>query len=342
MRFQNKVSFSLAGPVLIFVFIVGAALLMQTTNSFSQVLGCCINNGVNCVGCSTGPCQVPESECQGANQEFTPGASCVDPPPPGQNIAFCEAGPPPLGCCQRSQGDCFETTETTCTLDGFNFLGEGDCLPQFAAECTPPPPTGCCQVEGPMCSDDVTQADCDGTWVAGTSCVGNICGQPAPPIPGCCQDTVDSCRTTTNLDCSAPFFPGGSCEVTGLCNTPPEGCCVLGENSCQIRTPEACGLLGGDYQGDNVSCAVIPECNVVPEGCCVIGTNDCLVTNEDSCDAQGGEYQGDGVACSSVEQCNIVISNVPTIGQWGLIVMAGLLGIFSFIIIIRRKKYGLS
>ncbi len=341
MRFQIRL-FSAFLPILL----VGFFLFSLPDKAFSQVLGCCINNGVNCKGCSTGPCQVPDTQCTSPNNEFFPGQSCVDPPPPGQNIAFCEPGPPPTGCCQRSQGDCFETTEVTCTLDGFNFLGLGECLPQFTQECTPPPPTGCCQTAGPMCTPDVTMAECDalgGSFGIGASCTGNICGE-VPPIEGCCQTGSDSCANTLNTECSDPFFPGGMCMVSGFCNPPPEGCCVLDVNECVFTTENSCTDFNGTYQGDNVSCAVIEECNVPPEGCCVLGQEDCVVTTESSCNTQNGDYQGDGVACSSVDECQAppFVSNVPTIGQWGMIAMAGLLGIFSLIIIMRRQRYNVS
>ena len=66
-------------------------------------------------------------------------------------------------------------------------------------------------------------------------------------------------------------------------------------------------------------------------GCCVIGPHDC---EEDlgwrDCVGDSpvveGEIWNPGVSCSDVPQCG-VIANVPTLSEWGLIAMAGILGI---------------
>ena len=79
------------------------------------------------------------------------------------------------------------------------------------------------------------------------------------------------------------------------------------------------------------------------EGCCVLGVNDCINDQTaDECNEAGGAIEI-GVSCSAVPTCNNVVPpppslNVPTISQWGLIAMAGILGIVGFIMVIRRKK----
>ena len=102
MAYANKI----VAPI-VFFLVAGFFFLSKPETSFA-VLGCCINNGINCSGCSVGPCQQEESQCTGPNQEFFPGEQCFDAPPPGQHIAVCQAGPPPavFGCCQTSASVC--------------------------------------------------------------------------------------------------------------------------------------------------------------------------------------------------------------------------------------------
>lgn len=115
MAYANKI----VAPI-VFFLVAGFFFLSKPETSFA-VLGCCINNGINCSGCSTGPCQQEESQCTGPNQEFFPGEQCFDAPPPGQNIAVCQAGPPTgqQGCCQTSASACATTTAATCTAPFF-------------------------------------------------------------------------------------------------------------------------------------------------------------------------------------------------------------------------------
>jgi hypothetical protein len=85
-------------------------------------------------------------------------------------------------------------------------------------------------------------------------------------------------------------------------------------------------------------------CEPPPQGCCVIGVDNCPITTEGECATDGGDYQGDNTICDGIPECEapIIPTNVPTIGQWGMIAMAGLLGIFSLFIIMRRHRYNVS
>ncbi len=65
----------------------------------------------------------------------------------------------------------------------------------------------------------------------------------------------------------------------------------------------------------------------------------CEITTEGVCEAECGDYQGDGSFCEGNPECT---APIPTIGQWGMIAMAGLLGIFSLFIIMRRHRYNVS
>jgi len=134
----------------------------------------------------------------------------------------------------------------------------------------------------------------------------------------------------------------------------PLGCCIddglncigcgLQEDSldCAI-TQNNCPLGGTDFETGEV-CLTIPggddRCDVDNSG---LG---CCVLSEDNCEEGQtiGACNGDGIAwfrgveCSEVPQCQVdVASAVPTLSEWGLIAMAGILGIVGFMVIRRRK-----
>jgi hypothetical protein len=64
----------------------------------------------------------------------------------------------------------------------------------------------------------------------------------------------------------------------------------------------------------------------------------------DGCPADHRTQADDlGVPCGpesrrSICPCEILPKNIPTLSQWGVIAMAGILGIVGFIMVIRRRK----
>ncbi len=86
----------------------------------------------------------------------------------------------------------------------------------------------------------------------------------------------------------------------------------------------------------NSVCAV---CQAQPnEGCCTgLGEfpDACSILTEQECTNSGGTYQGDGTNCNSFNQC--FTRPIPTMSEWGLIAMAGILGFVGFMVMRRRK-----
>jgi len=201
-----------------------------------------------------------------------------------------------------------------------------------------------------------------------------LCGDQSFQIPFTC--TVVSPSTLTSLDvalglvdddsfldavfannglnqvCLGDGSGGFSCSLfdstnsrgvaLGDFNPPPTSCCVIGENDCvDDQDMTQCDAAGGSLDVDTF-CDDIPECNVpLPgEGCCVLGVNDCINDQTaDECNEAGGAIEI-GVSCPFVPTCNNVMPpprNVPTLSEWGLIAMAGILGIVGFMVIRRRK-----
>jgi len=75
------------------------------------------------------------------------------------------------------------------------------------------------------------------------------------------------------------------------------------------------------------------------EGCCVEEPGVCSVTVPQACPVPPNvEFLGEGVSCEGVEACNVPpppVTEVPTMNEWGLIVTALMLGLFSLITVRR-------
>lgn len=155
---------------------------------------------------------------------------------------------------------------------------------------------------------------------------------------------------------SAPSFQIKLTEDLGLVptNCTPTGCCVCGNSGCTINTEDECLAMGEScsYQGNSTVCDGIDFCSDDP-GCCfldVIGDNlalsnrqvdpnKCVETTALMCNLDGGAFQGVGTSCliNFPQECTFPPRNVPTMNEWGLIVMASFLGIVGFMVMRRRK-----
>jgi hypothetical protein len=152
-----------------------------------------------------------------------------------------------------------------------------------------------------------------------------------------------------------------------LHHLPEKGYSGLGDLGCCIDDGLNC--IGCGLQEDGLDCAITQDncpiggtnfevgqvCLTVPGGedrcdpdtssfgCCVLEGGSC----EDGrvfglCNSNAAWFQG--VQCSEVPECpqfvppiNNITSPIPTLSQWGLIAMAGVLGIVGFIVMRRRK-----
>ena len=273
------------------------------------------------------------------------------------------------GCCQLT------SDPNTCEIQMGNQI---DCPENMFFPTLSCLDSGVCG-EIPLCcvlnsdSDDACVLDipvdiCEengGIVFAGDNC-------PANPCIGCCQDGTGDCQVDENGSAEAcgttggTYFPGQpfciADDPSPACGDIPTGCCVCGEADCSVVTEVECAEMPGDcsYQGDNVPCEGIDICDDSP-GCCflnpdgpdgiallsrAVDPDKCVDTTRDVCSEIGGDFQGPGTDCAIdfPEQCSEdpIIRNVPTLGQWGLIVIAGLLGIYSLIIITRRSKFNVG
>ncbi len=120
-----------------------------------------------------------------------------------------------------------------------------------------------------------------------------------------------------------------------------DGACVGCDSACST-SESFCKAQGGSIEGDPGQSCVAgtsgAECRFFlgGRGCCVIAQGNC-VDGEilASCFVDGsGELLIIGESCSELSQCQ---APIPTLSEWGLIAMAGVLGIVGFMIIRRRK-----
>jgi len=75
-----------------------------------------------------------------------------------------------------------------------------------------------------------------------------------------------------------------------------------------------------------------------PEGCCAVVSQGCEnLANMDICDLGGGDFFPGEECIDGSCVSPAAVSAVPTLSEWGLLAMAGVLGIVGFMVMRRRK-----
>jgi exosortase sorting signal-containing protein len=130
----------------------------------------------------------------------------------------------------------------------------------------------------------------------------------------------------------------------------PQGCCINEATDSCVGCVDGCATQedfcieqGGTVAGEGI-CFDSPVGAICGEtasevGCCVVSPGEC-VDNTDSrgCfDTELGITWNPGNICSQVAECTVT-RNIPTLSEWGLIAMAGILGIAGLIIAIRKRN----
>ncbi len=149
---------------------------------------------------------------------------------------------------------------------------------------------------------------------------------------------VASIFSCLSLASSAEAQSGACCIPENMFGPGTElGCVIYSSADCTTM------LGAGAYQGDGTDCSAcsIPE----PSGACCHPTNGgCYLTTDSGglgCTAgpEGYEYQGDGTACQPdpTEFLDGCPSAIPTVSEWGLVVMT-LLVLTTGTLLIRRGR----
>ena len=184
--------------------------------------------------------------------------------------------------------------------------------------------TGCDNSE---CEDivcDFNDFCCNVEW--DSNCVGiavELCGDLCPPPPGsnCCFPHFD------NAGCDNSECEGLVCNIDDFC------CNEIWDGNCVGVAIEQCGDLcptppGSDccFQNGSPGCSDSRCQNTIcnfDEFCCEeLWDSTCVVEAEEFC-----------------EVCQVapVLSPIPTMNQWGLIALAGILGLSALYILVRRN-----
>ena len=135
---------------------------------------------------------------------------------------------------------------------------------------------------------------------------------------------------------SISSVPQGCCinEATDSCLGCPIGGCATQEEFCLDN--------GGTVAGEGICLdspiGAICEFADSEVGCCVIEPGNCSDDegSRNCFDSENGIFWHPGTSCEVVREC-IAAEDVPTLNEWGLIAMAGALGLVAFMIMRRRK-----
>jgi hypothetical protein len=122
---------------------------------------------------------------------------------------------------------------------------------------------------------------------------------------------------------------------------PPEpkiGACCLPSNGCVLGlTDFDChAIVGGHFEGDGTTfCRHNPNGSCTTGACCLPNNGCTLDTTQEECVKLGGHYSGDGTTeCfhnPATGDC------IPTVSQWGLVVMAMLVLTAGTVVVMRRR-----
>ena len=126
----------------------------------------------------------------------------------------------------------------------------------------------------------------------------------------------------------------------GCCGTVGDSCTGCEFGDCAIRGDECTELGGIQLALDSVCDIDMGLCinNFQGLGCCIVSEGICNSGQSiESCNVAEGMTWYLGTECSEIPQCAPLERNVPTISVWGLLAMAGILGIVGFMVI-RRKQ----
>ncbi len=279
--------------------------------------GCCIDMNMCVDGVTSGACGglfVPDSDCGDPQCAIVDPTGCCSDPTGG--------GP----CAQLTQGECNVPIQQGLSCNAVDTCG----------------PVGCCQGDN-SCSE-TNAADCPDTWIQGDTCNGDfdLCNSL---INGCCETPGPMCEDISGGPpvCAGVFTLNQMCLPAAMeCREEVFGCCQTSPVTCENTSEFDCAPADfNPLQNCNAGFCGAPP----PVGCCVLpsmnGIPNCEIETEEQCNNEGGAWQGAGVSCDDVPECNIpppLPTNVPTLGQWGMIVIAAFLGIYSLMVLRKRNK----
>jgi hypothetical protein len=184
-------------------------------------------------------------------------------------------------------------------------------------------PGSCCDHLTGMCTNGVDEANCMGqyqTFNDNKSC--ELSG-PCDAISGACCNTAPgaggACSETLMADCAFDWTPGVTCGDIS-CEETRGACCNALTGFCSVVLQSQC--VGADQSwSEGLDCTDI-SCNPAQGACCIATemTAECTQTSQADC---AGEWTRD-TDCADVT-CEPLFTPIPTVSEWGLVIMALLL-----------------
>lgn len=275
----------------------------------------CTGSSANCppdvLEPNTTECRASAGVCDVA--EFCTGNSVDCPPDAVQpNTVECRAS---AGICDVEEY-CDGLT-VDCPPDGFEpasvecRASEGDCDPaEFCTGAGPDCPPDALEPNTTLCRAAVNECDVD------EFCTGSDVDCPADGFqpPGTlCNDDGDECTDDT-------------CDGSGTCLHPESGlcgaCCLASKDCIDRVLPSTCTAQGGTSSGAGSTCLGDTDGDGVDDLCDNCPGVDDLIFGVDVC-------VGTGVPCASDADCGpggtcapACSGAIPTVSQWGLVVLA--------------------
>jgi hypothetical protein len=260
---------------------------------------------------------------------------CSDPIPPcdagstcNPSTGMCQDEPdPPLSTPCEADGD-------TCTLDHCD--GNGNCVLEEVL-CG-----GCCDGNTGDCTDELFAEQCVGdqaTFFQGEECDSLItsgecvrhsgaCCNTTPGSGGVCIDDVypEDCDPT-GADPQRTWYKGMTCAQIGPCEEARGSCCDAHTGTCMNNVLQGACTCPQCTWTKGASCNEVP-CIPAQGACCDHGTEDstvsmCTHTILADCNCEKCEWTK-GATCEQVI-CDPNFVPIPTVSEWGLVILALLL-----------------
>ena len=211
---------------------------------------------------------------------------------------------------------------------------------------------------------------CDpGSWESAPTCEGNYylrpgspCADAASPCSGqigalgvdcqaCCLNGMANCIDTNTDDCldqgGAPQEAGQFCTGTG-----PQACCLEQEGTwgCEMYDPVCCAYVDGDARGTASDCDRDENNNDVADWCeeaCCFESGVCQDLHRFDCAAVDGRSVGPLSQCLGDADQNGIddvceLPTIPTVSEWGMMAMAGVVLAAGALAFARRRRQAAS
>jgi hypothetical protein len=257
---------------------------------------CCLENGSCAEALTEQQCDADDGVWLGVDGAGDP-IACEDANP------GCEAG----ACCQPGEpSGCFVMSRDKCVKGGGLFVGNGlscddePCIPRGA----------CCNPASGVCTEDLTQAQCQSVAGRVYRGDGTICSDLRPVCGrGACCTATTGCEDgngagLTQAACQSltGTYRGDGTTCLSLDPQCPGLCCRgIGFTTCNASVqPGVCSIeTGGVFLGYGGSCSPNPCSGIVQGsiGACCLSSGDCIevydrpgVTAEQLCDQLQGVF----------------------------------------------------